>query len=41
MQLELAQRTYMREAPPYDYIEARADEVRVVLRRFVAELMRA
>jgi formiminoglutamase len=41
VQLELAQRTYMHEAPPYDYIEARADEVRVVLRRFVAELMRA
>ena len=39
VQLELAQRTYMREAPPYDYLPARADEVRPVLRRFV-ETMR-
>ena len=40
VQLELAQRTYMREAPPYDYLEERAHEARVVLRHFVAELLR-
>ncbi|HET9650655.1 MAG TPA: N-formylglutamate deformylase [Usitatibacter sp.] len=40
VQLELAQRTYMRESPPYDYLPARADEVRPVLRRFVAAMLR-
>lgn len=35
IQLELAQRTYMREAPPYDYLPERAAQVRPVLERFV------
>ena len=39
VQLELAQRTYMREAAPYDYIEERAAQVRPVLRRFVQALV--
>jgi N-formylglutamate deformylase len=39
VQLELAQRTYMREAPPYDYLPDKAAEVRPVLRRFVEELL--
>jgi len=39
VQLELAQRTYMREALPFDYIEAQAEKVRPVLRRFVETLI--
>ena len=39
VQLELAQRTYMREAPPYDYRPELADQVRPVLRRFVEALL--
>jgi N-formylglutamate deformylase len=39
VQLELAQRTYMREAPPYDYLPEKADEVRPVLRRFVEAML--
>jgi formiminoglutamase len=39
VQLELAQRTYMREAPPYDYVPGLADQVRPTLRRFVQALI--
>ena len=39
VQLELAQRTYMREASPFDYQPAIADQVRPVLRRFVQALI--
>lgn len=35
VQLELAQRTYMSEQAPYDYLPERAERVRPVLRRFV------
>ena len=35
VQLELAQRTYMREAPPYEYLPQRAARVRPVLESFV------
>ncbi|TDQ80560.1 formiminoglutamase [Dongia mobilis] len=35
VQLELAQRTYMREAPPFDYLPEVAARVRPVLKRFV------
>jgi N-formylglutamate deformylase len=38
VQLELAQRTYMRESPPYDFLPEAAERVRPVLRRFVATL---
>lgn len=39
VQLELAQRTYMREAPPYDYRPELANQVRPVLRRFVEAML--
>jgi N-formylglutamate deformylase len=39
VQLELAQRTYMREAAPYDYLPQRADQVRPVLRDFIKALI--
>jgi N-formylglutamate amidohydrolase len=39
VQLELAQRTYMREELPFDYSEAQAEKVRPVLRRFVQTLI--
>jgi len=39
VQLELAQRTYMREALPFDYIGAQAENVRPVLKRFVETLI--
>jgi len=39
VQLELAQRTYMREAAPFDYLPQVADRVRPVLRRFVQALI--
>ena len=39
VQLELAQRTYMRESPPYDYRPELAGQVRPVLRRFVETLL--
>jgi len=39
VQLELAQRTYMREAAPFDYLPQVADRVRPVLRRFVQVLI--
>lgn len=39
VQLELAQRTYMREAAPFDFMEARAASVRPILRRFVETLL--
>ena len=35
VQLELAQRTYMDESPPYSFDEARAEAVRPVLRRLL------
>src|SRR5262249_23452649 len=35
VQLELAQRTYMREAAPFDYLPDVADRVRPTLRKFV------
>jgi N-formylglutamate deformylase len=40
VQLELAQRTYMSESAPYDYLPQRADEVRPVLRAFIEEMLR-
>ena len=39
VQLELAQRTYMNESAPYDYVATRAEEVRPVLRRFVETMI--
>lgn len=39
VQLELAQRTYMREAAPFDYLPDVADRVRPVLRKFVQTLI--
>ncbi len=39
VQLELAQRTYMREAPPFDYLPDDAARVRVVLSQFVEILV--
>ncbi|MDY0882988.1 N-formylglutamate deformylase [Dongia soli] len=39
VQLELAQRTYMREAAPFDYLPEKADQVRAVLKRFVEHLL--
>jgi N-formylglutamate deformylase len=39
LQLELAQRTYMRESAPYDYRPELADQVRPVLRRFVEAML--
>jgi len=39
VQLELAQRTYMRETPPFDYLPETADKVRPILRRFVQTLV--
>jgi formiminoglutamase len=39
VQLELAQRTYMREEAPFDYLERRAGQVRPILMRFVETLV--
>jgi formiminoglutamase len=39
VQLEIAQRTYMRESPPYDYLPERAAHVRPVLQSFVEHLV--
>jgi formiminoglutamase len=39
VQLELAQRTYMRERAPYDYLPETAEKVRPVLRRFVETML--
>lgn len=39
VQLELAQRTYMEEALPFDYIETEAQKVQPVLQRFVQTLI--
>ena len=39
VQLELAQKNYMHEAPPYAFDEARAARLRPVLRRFVGVLL--
>lgn len=39
VQLELAQRTYMHERPPYEYDPQRAEQVRPVLRRFVEAML--
>ncbi len=39
VQLELAQRTYMREQAPYDYLPEVAERVRPVLRGFVAAMV--
>ena len=39
VQLELAQRTYMREAPPYEYLPQAAAQVRPWLERFVATML--
>lgn len=38
VQLELAQRTYMREEPPFNYLPDRAAKVRPILQRFVETL---
>lgn len=38
VQLELAQRTYMREANPFDYLPQTADQVRPILQNFVKTL---
>jgi formiminoglutamase len=39
VQLELAQRTYMQEALPFDYIETQAVKVQPILQRFVQALI--
>ncbi len=39
LQLELAQKNYMHEAPPYEFDEARADRLRPVLRELVGVLL--
>lgn len=39
VQLELAQRTYMRESEPYDYLPEKAEQVHPVLRRFVESML--
>jgi formiminoglutamase len=39
VQLELAQRTYMQEALPFDYIEAQAQKVQPILQLFVQALI--
>ncbi len=39
MQLELAQRTYMREEPPFDYQAGLAARVQPVLARFVETMV--
>ncbi|MDW5375776.1 N-formylglutamate deformylase [Halomonas sp. HP20-15] len=39
VQLELSQRTYMQEAPPFAFDEARADAVRPLLRTLLAEML--
>ena len=39
VQLELAQRTYMRERAPYDYLPETADQVRPVLRQIVETIL--
>lgn len=39
VQLELAQRTYMQEAPPFEYVEAQAVKVQPILKRFVQALI--
>jgi formiminoglutamase len=39
VQLELAQRTYMRESAPFDYLPAIADRVRPILRALVETLI--
>jgi N-formylglutamate deformylase len=41
IQLEMVQRTYMREAPPYDYDEALAARVQPVLRSMVEAALQA
>jgi len=39
LQLELSQKNYMHETPPYDFDEPRANALRSLLRRFVGELL--
>ena len=39
VQLELAQRTYMSERAPYEYLPERAEQVRPVLRKFVEAML--
>jgi N-formylglutamate amidohydrolase len=39
VQLELAQRTYMQEEPPFRFEKMQADRVRTVLRRLVAAML--
>ncbi len=39
VQLELTQRTYMQEAPPFAFLPEEAARVRPLLRRFVAEMV--
>lgn len=39
VQLELVQRTYMREAAPFDYLSDTADQVRPILRNFTQALV--
>ncbi len=39
VQLELAQRTYMQEALPFDYVEAQAVKVQPILKKFVEALI--
>ena len=41
VQLEMAQRLYMREAPPYDYLPARAGRIQPVLRAMVGAALQA
>jgi N-formylglutamate deformylase len=41
VQLEMGQKTYMSEQPPYDYIEARARTVQPVVRRMVEAALQA
>jgi N-formylglutamate amidohydrolase len=39
LQLELAQRIYMDETPPYRFLESRADELRPLLRNLLNALL--
>jgi len=41
VQLEMTQKSYMREAPPYDYLEERAKEVQPVLRSMLEAALQA
>ena len=41
IQMELAQSTYMREAPPWSYQEAKADQIRSILAKILNALQAA